>query len=274
MSQAAGLKPSYQIEQLPDKNDEPRHYAIDGERVPSVTTILRVLDKPALISWAWNLAVEGGAEVVQAGLPIESQEEMRKALVDREWGWWQVRDTAGLRGQRLHDALHSLIAEGEVPELSAFPENERGYVKALASWWTEHEPKVLMSEVAVGSKRYRYGGRLDLVCSDYVFPGNAKPYTILDIKSAKPDKNGELRYPYLEHHFQVGGGYLMGLAETYDLPERDFNAGIVSLGENGDYRVTPAFARPMDFLYVLNCYMAIERVKRDMKAWEKDRPTE
>jgi hypothetical protein len=258
--------PNFEIEQLPDKNGEPRHYAIDGERVPSVTTILRVLDKPALVSWAWNLACEGGAEVVQAGLPIESQEEMKQALVDREWGWWQVRDTAGLRGQRLHDALHALISEGQVPSLAEFPEDERGYVQALAAWWTEHEPEVLMSEVQVGSKRYRYAGRLDLLVAS---PPDQDYLTILDIKSAKPDKDERPRLPYLEHHFQVGGGYRLALSETYNIPAPRLRAATVSICENGTYRVTPAFAGPMDFLYVLNAYLSMKRVAKEMGDYKK-----
>ncbi len=30
-----------------------------GERVPYVTTILGILNKPALIEWAWKLGTEG-----------------------------------------------------------------------------------------------------------------------------------------------------------------------------------------------------------------------
>ena len=31
----------------------------DGEKVPSVTTVLNVLAKPALIYWAWDLGIKG-----------------------------------------------------------------------------------------------------------------------------------------------------------------------------------------------------------------------
>lgn len=31
----------------------------DGKRVPSVTTILGILNKPALLDWAWRMGCEG-----------------------------------------------------------------------------------------------------------------------------------------------------------------------------------------------------------------------
>jgi hypothetical protein len=260
--------PTYEIVQEEDKNGEPRHYTIDGERVPSVTTVLRVLNKEALISWAWNVAVEGAVEVHNSGLPIDDYAAMRKALVDREWGWWQVRDTAALRGRGLHTALNHLSETGTPPSLSEFPEEQRGYVQALARWWIATEPNVLLSEAKVASKRHYYAGRTDLVVEkdveDEILP------VVVDIKSGKTDNEGVPRPPYAEAHFQVGGGYRLALLETYGHPlDAKLGAEIVNICPNGEYLVTPAFATPGDFLPVLAAYQSVKRVEGSMNAWKK-----
>ena len=41
------------------KQDSPRYYNKEGKLLPGVTTILGVLNKPALVSWANNLGLAG-----------------------------------------------------------------------------------------------------------------------------------------------------------------------------------------------------------------------
>jgi hypothetical protein len=47
-----------------------RAYHIDGVEVPSVTTVLGVLDKSGLPWWAQGVAVEGILELVSRGLLV------------------------------------------------------------------------------------------------------------------------------------------------------------------------------------------------------------
>lgn len=259
-------KPIIQIEQEEDKNGQPRHYLIDGERVPSVTTILRVLDKPALVHWAWMLGVQGGLEVVGSGLKPSTVEEMKSAVITRGWAHWLVRDAGGLRGRQLHKALETLIVHGDVPKLSSFDEDRRGYVQALARWWIDNDPDVVLAEQKVASKNHWFAGRLDLVIRKVV--DGRERLVVTDIKSGKVDaKTGKPRPPYTEAHFQVGGGYRLALAETFGVPlaDADFDAEIVNICPDGQYLVTPAAATPGDFVAVLAAYQAVKRVERNAK---------
>lgn len=259
--------PLLEIEQEVDKKGQPRHYTVDGERFPSVTTILRVLDKPALVSWGWKLGLRGAFDVFDGPSPNPPNlAKLEHEIRERELAWWQVRDSAGDRGNRLHEGLEALIKHGEIPSLSAYPEEERGFLIGLAKWWTNDivgEHRVVASEVKVGSSVHGFAGRLDLVIEDaHDWLG------LVDIKTGKKNEKGEIRDPYLEHHFQVGGGYRLGFHETYGVQT---NAGIlVQIAEDGDYQVTHAEAEPRDFLTVLDVYNSVARVKNRIKEVKKD----
>jgi hypothetical protein len=56
----SGLK----VEYCPD----PRQYWVDGVPVPSVTTVLDILHKPALPYWGNKIGAEGVLELVRRGL--------------------------------------------------------------------------------------------------------------------------------------------------------------------------------------------------------------
>jgi hypothetical protein len=174
----------YEIEQKIDKNGKPRGYMLDGKRVLSVTKALSILDKPALKGWAWRIAMKGSAAIP----PMQrTEEEQEKALIAAGHGWWQVRNEAALRGHSLHAALSSLIEDGKPPELDDFPEEQHGYVQALAKYWIERQPKLLFTELPVGSRKHHFGGRIDLVRL-----GGPRP---ADPRGLQERQGGHLRRP-------------------------------------------------------------------------------
>jgi hypothetical protein len=250
----------YEIEQKIDKNGKPRGYMLDGKRVLSVTKALSILDKPALKGWAWRIAMKGSASIP----PMQrTEEEQEKALIAAGHGWWQVRNEAALRGKSLHDALHALIETGEPPDLDKFPEEQHGYVQALAKYWIERQPKLLFAELPVGSRKHRYGGRIDLVRLDD--HGNPIP---VDYKSGKADTFGDPRPPFMEAHFQTGA-YALALHEQYGLPHIP-EAEIVPLCENGEYDVFPSVADPMGFPLILKVAAHIAETEHAMKKMEEE----
>ena len=118
---------------------QPYHLA-DSTIVPSVTTVLGILDKPGLLHWAWELG--------------------RQGLDYRE-----VRDTAG----RVGTLAHHLIAchlKGEAPDYFAVPvEVEKAnkcFGKYLA-WEKEHPLAPVMVEERLMSEEFKFGGTPDLL---------------------------------------------------------------------------------------------------------------
>lgn len=142
------------------KKDKParRQYRVDGKRVPGVTTILGVLDKPALVGWAARTAADAAVEAVANGLPHDDAKEAgRKAVFVR-------RDKAADLGTRAH-ALVEAYFSGETLSVE-LDDPEGAKVYACARRAINHIEKtctrVVLSEAAYTS-HMGFGGTLDLV---------------------------------------------------------------------------------------------------------------
>lgn len=129
-------------------------YMIDGEKVLGVTTVIDVLDKPALRSWyADQVAKRAVDEWDRIGdMPISERLDYLR---------WGPRDTvraAALRGTQIHDYGHAL-AEGRDVDV---PDQHRGPVEAYARWLDEWEVEPIAAETPLCSVTHKYGGTADL----------------------------------------------------------------------------------------------------------------
>lgn len=133
-------------------------YKLDGEWVPGVTTILGVLDKPALPKWAAGMVAEFVAddrEAVEA-LRTMGREPMVAALKAMPW---QRRDDAATRGTTFHDFAER-IARGETVEV---PDAQVGLVESALTFMEDWHIEPVLIEEAVASREHHYAGKLDLV---------------------------------------------------------------------------------------------------------------
>lgn len=179
-------------------------YRLDGEFVPGVTTILGVLNKPALVKWAATSVAEYVADNREAieHLYAAGRGPMIGAL--KETPWQRSRDAAD-RGTSLHDIAEQIVRgeEADVPE-ELVPVVEHA-LQFMDDWRIEP----VLIETAVASREHRYAGKLDLVAR-YTDPRDLSTGVgIFDWKS------GKRIYP--EACFQMNA---YGHAEFY--------------GENGD----------------------------------------
>jgi len=114
----------------------------DGKRVPSVTTILNVLNKPALMHWAWQMGCEG--------------KDYKKE-----------RDAKADIGTGIHNYILS-HHKGEKADLSDYNSGEisqieNGFLKYLA-WEKEHPiDEVVTVEEPMVSQIFKFGGTADLI---------------------------------------------------------------------------------------------------------------
>ncbi len=163
-----------------------------GIRVPGVTTILSVLNKPALIHWAWNLGIEG----------IDY-----KKFVD---------DKAAI-GTLAHDMAlcHVKGQESDTSEYSKAQIDlaETCFLKYL-DWESQHTMEPVVTEEALVSEKYQYGGTADNYCILDGIP------TLVDYKT------GKAIYP--EMFFQLAA-YVNLLKENNYPVER---AMILRMGRN------------------------------------------
>ena len=161
-------------------------YTLDGDSVPGVTTIIGVLDKPALPKWAAGMVAEFVADNEEdiAALRRMGRNPMVFALKGMPW---QKRDDAGARGTTFHDFAER-IARGEEVEV---PPEQVGMVEAALQFMEDWHIEPVLIEQAVASREYKWAGKLDLI-ADCEAPNEAgstatpfKGRAIFDWKSGK-----------------------------------------------------------------------------------------
>ncbi len=233
-------------------------HQIDGkvERVPatSVTAALGVLDKgEGLRKWY-------GREDATATLEMERRGELTGIPDDqaiyvvrqRGFGADAQKDAGGERGTAVHRALSAYCEDGTIPKLGEFPEAVRGYVQALCGYLIDASPEPLLVERIVGSPKFGFAGRFDLIA-------NVDGHRILvDAKtSAKP---------YPEHHVQLAG-YQVAFPECGIEPVD--SAWMLALADSGTYSLTEVRAEGHQFLAVLSAHRAMSEVRAACRAEEK-----
>lgn len=142
---------------MPDIKIHTLYKLADGTRVPSVTTYLGILAKPALIHWAWELGVQG-------------------------LDYRKVRDQAGDVGTLVHYLILCKL-KGEEPDLSTYTPQDAALAASPMSkfeeWLKEHELEPILMETPLVSETYRFGGTPD-------FYGKVDGHlTLLDFKTSK-----------------------------------------------------------------------------------------
>lgn len=129
-------------------------YKLDGEKIPSVTTILQALPK-ALQQWAAdsaaNYAVEHWAEL--------SEWPLTKRIDKIRYAHRDIRDTAAARGTQIHK-WGEAISRGDEVEI---PAEHRGAVQAYARFLDKWQIEPLHTEFPICNLTHRYGGRGDMI---------------------------------------------------------------------------------------------------------------
>jgi hypothetical protein len=137
-----------------------RYYAVvKGRRyaVPSVTTVLGVLDKPALIPWAINQAIEFIRPAIAPGVEhAESYLEEVYSRAKKEAG--RRRSEAAERGTLVHEALSN---DGGGGRLDVLDLASRAKIEVAQRWIKENVSTWSCQERPVYSRRHRFSGRLD-----------------------------------------------------------------------------------------------------------------
>lgn len=233
--------------------DYPRGYTINGEPAVSVTTVLRILDKPALAWWNMKVGIEGFCELskrygwTEDGYPEFTSDDIIGWLKREKLTPYYVSRAAADRGKYVHQALEQLAETGQVPDPRTFPPEGRGYVQGLAGWWNEHGQEFQASEVLVASAKYGFAGTFDLLC------------TLKDGRRARVDlKTSRNLYP--EHHLQLEAYELAAVESGYRLSDVRV---AVRVAADGQWEVQESYATADDFLAVLSCFRVMKRLQAE-----------
>ena len=230
-----------------------RGYKVDGQTLPSVTTVLGVVDKSGpLMGWVERVTLAGLEDLWARPDGITANNGLRDLLNQNGLRYTQLRDSAATRGQSVHDALQALATDGTPPALSAFPDEDRGYVRALCKWWLEYSPVAKHVEIPLASVYHGFAGKPDLVCD---IQGVSH---LVDLKTSKSI--------YETHHLQVAA-YRLALEECGYEPAT--LGAILRVGEDGEFEFVPARADEDDFLAVRALYEVLKKVRRKPKAADR-----
>lgn len=227
-------------------------YALDGRKVPGVTTIIGKLDKPALIDWAARMA---------AGYAVDHWDELsRKPILERakliQDARWIKNKQAIVKGNRLHWFAERLQADGEV----AVPDELLGQVQAVQRFLDRWQLTTLHSETPCFSTESQYAGTLDSIMASPLL-GNV----LVDWKSG--DKvYGEVALQFAGYQncdFLQGSREVVGprggkkAPDTFDIPMPQIDGCYVAHILGDDVELLPVRvgdAEIATFLYLREVY--------------------
>lgn len=193
-----------------------RFYEVDGTRLPSVTSILGAINKPALVNWAAKQEREMVFAAVRKILPDPSikRENFIPSLelaVGKEKAHSKALTAAATIGSEAHGYVEwhvrRLLGQ-EAGKEPAVSEKALWAAMACQDWMKAVNLSVSLVENVVFSKRHGYAGTLDLAGDVDVEGGRVT--AIVDFKTGKAI--------YREAHLQVAAyGFAtveMGLTDT------------------------------------------------------------
>jgi hypothetical protein len=146
------------------------------EKVPSVTTALSILNKPALVNWAANMAADSIKESLKPGVPYDELEIQAIIEAGRK-AHYQRKTDAGLTGTFVHKWVEDYI-KGNNPGMP-INQNLKDAINRFLEWKEKHQVEFLLSEQQIYSRKYNYTGTLDFICKvdDKMYIGDLKTST-------------------------------------------------------------------------------------------------
>lgn len=152
-------------------------------------------------SWAPILAVELAKKYCSAPVSVPDAAVLANIIEAASKQPDKVKEEAADIGSQVHAAIESII-KGEEPSV---PETIKNPVAEFRTWFAGTKTKIVAQELAVGSVKHQFGGRLDALGLRFI--GGKWRFGIADWKTSSGI--------YEEMALQVAGGYAIALEEQY-----------------------------------------------------------
>jgi hypothetical protein len=247
--------------QLPDG----RYYESEGKKLPSVTTLLGIIAKPALIHWAAKiereLVLSASVEYYQelSGADAQSCQfylECLQQRIGRTRAHQKVLKEAGDIGTEVHQMVEwglktelGLTCEFDQPKIT-HPAAHQAY-ESWKEWREQVKLRPIAVEQVIVSDKYGYAGTLDLL-------GYAEDIlTVLDWKTGKA--------VYAEALLQ-NAAYRQGVREMgIGDPKRGLIVRLPKFEDDPNFEVRDAGAEDTAF----KAFLAARDLREHIKAIEK-----
>jgi len=145
--------------------DPKKHgYTVGGVKLPSVTQITGIIDKPALIHWAVNQTADRIGELWQPERPY-SEAQITAAIGDAKGARYRTSQRALNIGSQAHDWIEQYIKAKlfgfDPPENPDYPP-VRNATDSFLEWESQHDVEYISSERKVFSREHMYSGTADI----------------------------------------------------------------------------------------------------------------
>lgn len=183
----------------------------DDLRFWSVTTIIGVLDKPALLYWAAEqsaIAAVGAAKSLTQRIEEDGEAEVIKWLRDARFRGIKGARTAAELGTDIHAACESYALTGLRPEVD---EEVLPFLDQFDRWAQRWQPVYQAAELTVYSRQYGYAG----TCDGFLTIDGQR--LIVDYKTSRKsfDSKGKPSGPYPEVGLQLSAYRYADTAATW-----------------------------------------------------------
>jgi len=176
--------------------DEDRHkYFVNGEEVDGVTTVLKVINKAALVPWAAKMSAEFVEAQLKAGAILDEL-QIKQLVAGVKTAYKTGTARAADIGTLGHEWAESYLLGGK-PSMPINPQLAN-IAQAVTKFVTEHDIQVLTTERPLYSMKHKVAGTTDIIAN---FEGEL---AIMDWKT------GSGIYPEV---FAQLGGYSMAYSE-------------------------------------------------------------
>ena len=215
--------------------DGHRYYQFDtpGSRpLPSVTSVLTVIAKPALMAWSRNTALESmRLRLLEHEGQVLTREVLGRAAEEARLHPTNVQNRAAQHGARGHEAFEHVV-RGTQPRPDVPPELA-GAVHSFERWWGGSGFQLASAELVVRSERYGYAGQCDAVAvrpaasvtAAHLPPSEGVALAVLDWKTSNAI--------YTEYALQVSA-YAKALEEMCEHALPVHEAWVVRIGKQGN----------------------------------------
>lgn len=188
-----------------------------------VTSILKFINKPALVPWAAGMASDYFLEQTLNKKPTEK--ELKKIARESRQAHTRKKDDSADIGTQIHNTIQAFLEDKEV-DLANSDERVGEAVQAFTGWWLGRDYKATLVEQPVYSLNGGYAGRFDLTFKD----GDTS--VLGDIKTSNTSKWAPDGV-YIEAFAQLGG-YAKALFEMYQKTPDELV--IINAGKDGKLR--------------------------------------
>lgn len=136
-----------------------RFYTWEGVEYPSVTSVLKVINKPFLVPWAAKMVAERAVSVApQLGKMVE--EDLEDTLRFLKNAHYRRSSTAANLGTQIHEYLDAQTTGAPLPEV---PPEAKPYLRGAQMWLDDYKPEFTHTECTFYSKEHAYAGTADFI---------------------------------------------------------------------------------------------------------------